>query len=387
MITDMVISSPWWFMRAWMLLCILHLPALPVHAQTAPASQDATRKVLFEEFTGEWCSLCPGGSIEMERALRAFSDRVVPISYHDNDPMEMSGLNAMLDSIPFDPLYPGGTFDRLPLSINNPKHKMSVDRYDFLSTLEKCVQTPATASIDAQLSIDRMQRRVTITVRTEFFAVEQGDFRIQCVLTENDVQRNDAQLNAYDGDSLSYPQLFGAGNPLRIWSHQYMARAVLGGAAGLAGIIPQNPAVGVPYEHRFEFPYTTAIGNIDKLGVAVFVHRYKNKSLTGNDVLNANGYLGSQITEVPGAPAATRTNWSVYPNPCRGIAYTRNNGDSHTPVSIELFDTMGRRVPQARIVPFDRSTQLDLRTVPSGLYLVRIAHGSIIETHPLLLNP
>jgi hypothetical protein len=382
----MVVPPALWRPGAWLRLILLLVPMLTALAQDPSTRPTATRKVLFEEFTGEWCSLCPGGSIEMDRALRAHAGSVVPISYHDNDPLEVAGLNAMLDSIPFDPLYPGGSFDRLPLSINNPKHKMAVDRFDFLSTLATCVQSPARAAVDAQVTIDRVQRRVAVTVRAEFFSAEQGDFRIQCVLTENDVQRNGLQLNAYDKDSVSYPSLYGAGSPLRIWSHRYVARAILGGAAGTAGVIPQSPAIGTSYQHTYSFSYAPSIGNIDKLGVAVFVHRYKNKSLTGNEVLNANGYLGSEVTAVSYPPPVPVHRFAPYPNPCSGIATVHTGAAEAVASSAEVYDVMGRRMEAARIVRFDRGIQLDLRTLPEGLYLVRLVRGNTIESHPLLLN-
>ena len=243
--------------------------------EATPGPSNAPRKVLFEEFTGEWCSLCPGGSIEMDRAVRAFAGRVVPVSYHDNDPLEMPVLNAMLDSIPFDPLYPGGTFDRYPYAINNPKHRMSVDRFDFASTLGMAAANPAHATIAAAVTIDRNARRLTADVRVEFLEPDTGDFRVQCVVTESGIRRDGFQRNAFDQDSISYPQLFGAGDPLRVWSHDHLARAMLGGPAGRSGVIPRLPVQGTAYTTAFSYAIPAAY-NVDEIGVAVFVSRYQN---------------------------------------------------------------------------------------------------------------
>ena len=346
------------------------------------AEAQPLRKVLFEEFTGEWCSLCPGGTLEMEKVLRANAGRVVPISYHDNDPLEPAQLNAMLDSIPFDPLYPGGTFDRLPWSENNPKHKMSVDRFDFLSTFEKSAARPAEADISAAVSLDRTSRLLTVNTRVEFVAAMQGDFRMHCVVTENGVQRNGTQLNAYDNDSLSYPSLFGAGNPLRIWAHEYVARSLLGGAAGWAGAIPRGTVPGRPYFETFLYD-VPASTSIDKLGVAVFVSKYQNRSLNGNEVLNAEGYLGSVITDVPAAPVSAAA-WSLYPNPCNGIAYLRAKDSDAGTEAVQIFDIMGRRMRDARVNAFPDGRQLDLRALPSGLYHVRFSAGTSVETMLLM---
>ena len=343
----------------------------------------AERKVLFEEFTGEWCSLCPGGTIEMDRAMRAYAGQVVGISYHDNDPLEPTGLNALLDSIPFDPLYPGGTFDRYPYGINNPKHKMSVDRYEFLATLSKSVSQPSPASISAAVQVNRATRLLTVETRTEFVTADHGDFRVQCVLTENNVQRNGLQRNAYDNDSLSYPSLFRAGDPLRVWAHEYLVRSFLGGPIGRADVIPSDPLPGQAYTTTFSYTIPTTI-DIDKIGVAVFASRYQHKSLTGNDVLNAEGYLGNVITDMPDVPARAAATWQLYPNPCDGIAYVQVSSTVGASTNLEVFDSMGRRMNLVRVHPFEGRYQLDIRSLAAGLYRVVYTSGNAVETRLLM---
>lgn len=364
--------------RALLACCLLFASFAYAHAQGT-----ATRKVLFEEFTGEWCSLCPGGSIEMDRALRAFAGSVVPISYHDNDPLEMPALNAMLDSIPFDPLYPGGTFDRYPYGIDNPKHKMSVDRFDFMSTLNKAAARAAHASISAAVTIDTSARTLRAETLVEFLAADTGDFRIQCVVTEHAVERNGMQRNGYNTDSVTYPQLFGAGDPLRMWAHDDVARALLGGATGRSGVIPPHAVPGQAYTTTFSYSVPVTI-DIDRIGVAVFVSEYQHGSLTGNEVLNADGYLGSVITGVAPASRPAPETLELFPNPCDGIAYLQNASTPRRAVEVDLLDVMGRRIAAARVHPFPGAFQLDLRALPAGLYLVCYRYGDAIQVKPLL---
>jgi hypothetical protein len=341
------------------------------------------RKVLFEEFTGEWCSLCPGGSIDMERALAAFPGKVVPVCYHDNDPLEVQQLNGMLDSIPFDPLYPGGTIDRVPYSINNPKHKMAVDRRDFLSTLATAAVRPAHVSISASVTVDRATRTLSVESRTEFSASDTGDFRVQCVVTEQAVRRDNVQLNAYDKDSVSYPSLFGAGNPLRTWRHDHVARAMLGGAVGTAGVIPRIPVPGLGYSRVYTYTVPAQF-DLDQLGVVLFVSRYDRGSLTGNEVLNAEGYLQSAITDVQSCVSIAGPELDLFPNPTDGIVLLRPAGPRHRSWTVEMSDLLGRPMVALQAQSTGDVTQLDARALPPGAYLIRIRTGHEVMSRILL---
>ncbi|MBI5648358.1 MAG: Omp28-related outer membrane protein [Ignavibacteriae bacterium] len=353
-------------------LCLLlaTMPLARVKAQDGNRSAAVERMVLFEEFTGEWCSLCPAGTIEMENALHAYAGRVVPVVYHDNDPLEIPELNTMLGSIPIDPLYPGGTFDRVPFGIRNPKHKMSVDRVEFLTTLGAAAARPAHTSIEASVTIDPAARLLTVSPRIEFFAADTGDFRVQCVVTESGIRRDNVQRNAYDKDSTSYPTLFGAGDPLRSYRHNHVARALLGGATGRSGVIPALPLAGGVYQTTFTYTVPQQYA-LDRIGVVVFASHFTAGSLTGNEVLNARGYLASVITSLPSHASAGDDGITLHPNPSDGMVYVRfSSARPHTP-TVELFDMMGRRmnVPQYR--HSDGILMVDLHTVPSGVYMLQ----------------
>jgi hypothetical protein len=352
--------------------CTLHCTAQP-----------AERTVLFEEFTGEWCSLCPAGAIEMERALQAFAGRVIPVTYHNDDPLEARDFDAMLDSIPLDPLYPGGTFDRIPYGIKNPKHKMAVDSRDFLSTLALAAARPAHATIRAEITVDRVARRLSVTPRVVFLAADTGDFRIQCIVTENDVRRDNVQRNAFDKDSATYPQLFGAGDPLRSWEQQHVARAMLGGPAGRADAVPRMPDAGTEYSTEFTWTIPGQV-DIDKLGVAVYLARYERGSLVANEVLNAEGYLAADVSLVWEPPAAGRLDLQVYPNPCVAHATLHFSSTAGAAITVALFDRLGRRMSCPAVPLSGDRFRLDLSHLPSGTYFLHCTGARGIATRVLV---
>lgn len=70
-------------------------PLAPVG--TLPA--DYTKKVVLEEFTGEWCGWCPEGAKIMEDNIAANPGKVVGIAVHDGDPMEIPSFNAWIKGL------------------------------------------------------------------------------------------------------------------------------------------------------------------------------------------------------------------------------------------------------------------------------------------------
>ncbi|MEZ5045415.1 MAG: Omp28-related outer membrane protein [Chitinophagaceae bacterium] len=77
---------------------------------------DFTKKVVLEEFTGEWCGWCPEGAKVMEDNVAANPGRVVGIAVHDGDPMEIPSFNTWIKGLTGVSGYPNGSVDRADAS-------------------------------------------------------------------------------------------------------------------------------------------------------------------------------------------------------------------------------------------------------------------------------
>jgi len=79
--------------------------------ETAPTS--FTKKVLIEEFTGEWCGYCPDGAARITQIKQNHPDLVYAISYHDNDPFANS-VCTLYEGLLNTPFFPSAAIDRVP---------------------------------------------------------------------------------------------------------------------------------------------------------------------------------------------------------------------------------------------------------------------------------
>jgi thiol-disulfide isomerase/thioredoxin len=85
-------------------------------ALVGPVPADFTKKVVLEEFTGEWCGWCPEGAEVMKQNLIANPNTVIGIAVHDGDPMEIPSFNSWINTLTNNTGFPGGSIDRADAS-------------------------------------------------------------------------------------------------------------------------------------------------------------------------------------------------------------------------------------------------------------------------------
>ena len=78
-----------------------------------PLPTNYTKKVILEEFTGEWCGWCPEGAEVMKSNLSANPNTVIGIAVHDGDPMEIPSFNSWIKTLTNVSGFPNGSVDRL----------------------------------------------------------------------------------------------------------------------------------------------------------------------------------------------------------------------------------------------------------------------------------
>ena len=87
-------------------------PTLPVGS----VPNKFTKKVVIEEFTGEWCGACPGGAANLKAIVDAHPDLAYPVAIHNAnsgyDPYEPSFFNQINSMLGSHSSYPGGNVDR-----------------------------------------------------------------------------------------------------------------------------------------------------------------------------------------------------------------------------------------------------------------------------------
>ncbi len=89
-----------------------------------------------------------------------------------------------------------------------------------------------------------------------------------------------------------------------------------------------------------------------------------------------------------GLTKASRFGLTIAPNPlASGFATLRYSLPNAGPVSLSVFDVAGRVVRKQTIMATrNGATNLDLRTLSAGVYLVRFDADSFTSTHKLVVQ-
>ncbi len=103
---------------------------------------------------------------------------------------------------------------------------------------------------------------------------------------------------------------------------------------------------------------------------------------------NLNWMPSGVATEDPGAPGEMPTLHPNYPNPFSYVTTVRYSLSDPSPVRLDVFDLLGRRVAtvfDGVETAGDHTVQFDAGGLASGIYLYRIRAGSFVETRRMVV--
>lgn len=215
-----------------------------------------TKKVLVEEFSGEWCSSCVRGAEELELVLSEDRNKYFGVSIHNGDPFEIEFpkiSDFLLSEFNID-YFPYAIFDRT-----------SNENIGWIA------EANSRQKIDYNLGL-----KISTTVKNNSL-----DITVSCASTKN---YSDIFLSVYlveDNvpESSEGAQVGGGGN----YIHHHILRQVLTNKIGDPIKIAANEVLEKTYN-------SISIGNYKKedLKVIAFVHFSSSKSF---EIMNTNGVL------------------------------------------------------------------------------------------------
>jgi len=197
------------------------------------ANSSRGKKVLIEEFTGEWCGWCPQAGYNLDLLLKRGSAVIVSAIHggrrdqrykydHESTLMTPLGLNG----------FPAGVVDRKKVegaifnavSINDAGFKRITDR------IEEILETPAQLGIAIETELDGST--VIIRPRIKLYEEMASDIYYTIYINENKLdgagQANYFSNNANFIDSKFYTQP----NPLTDYEHNHVLRKNVTDASG-----------------------------------------------------------------------------------------------------------------------------------------------------------
>ena len=235
-----------------------------------------TKKVLIEEFTGAWCGYCPDGAHIVESIINDNNGKVVGVSLHSGDAMEVAHTN-FLETTYQNTGYPSGMVDRV--SING---STSLNRGYWESVAN--AQLSETAVCGLAIISEVNGQNATVEVHAGFSSTLNGaDYRLTVYLIEDGVtgegygydQRN------YDNTIAESP-FYNLGDPIIGYEHNHTLRAVLSESLGDAIMVSEMVSGG---EHIETYTVDLSSYNKNNLSIVAFV-TYIGSTITEHEIMN-----------------------------------------------------------------------------------------------------
>ena len=343
--------------------------------------EGAPKKVLLEEFTGTWCVWCPRGPIVIEQLKPIYGDDLIVVAHHNRDPMEFAETETLLDEMnDLTNGYPSGAIDRYRINPDASIIAVGDDAWD--NYIAERLTHLSSAELTAEINYDENSRLLNVEAKANFLADDIGDLRLNCFLIENDVTGY-PQANIYNADSLTYPELFMAGDPIVDYVHQEVLRAMLGGVFGVETAIPESISAGNNYTHPFS--YTVPIDyDISKMKVILVLTKHDARDpINRHFVVNAAEYdISDRISSTTNLNAST-SNISIYPNPVDD--YITINFEKELPTTLSLLDIVGR-VIWAQTGSINNSLQIDMQDLSSGTYFLQFEGNGFKEMKKIVVQ-
>ena len=287
-------------------------------------------------------------------------------------PVYDAGVNALVSG------YPSALVDRGP---DVDPSGMGPDFYSRLQTAPK-------AFIQNGATWDPATRMLYVSVTADFQAAANNNYKIACVLTEDDVTGTTSgynQSNAYAGGSNGVMGGFESlPNPVPAASmvYNHVARAIQPSFEGFANSFPATVNAGESYTVNFLFilPSSWDENNIHIIGMLIDpTGRIDNagKATIAEAVSNGYGYgtvAGTEELSV-GQPDAE---FMVYPNPASTSASVAINLVKESEVALKVTDMSGKVIAERNYGSMNGSSTIELNTslLEAGVYMVEVLQGN-----------
>lgn len=240
---------------------------LTITANEVIADEIYERSVLMDDYTATWCGYCPLMMYYIKEAKAEFKN-IIPVAIHNDDQYTFSAANQMMSAY---------SITGYPTVIINRDEKWDGNS-QILNTI---LNENSHVALAVENTSDGSNLNTTIKVK---FGRDFNSYMSLVVLfLQNNVKA--AQTNYYNEDS-STP-LYGLGNPIPDYEHNYILRKSLSALFG--DEIPDNEKIsGNIYEKTYQFDVSQF--NLEYCEVVAFIATEEEaKKVINAQVSAANG--------------------------------------------------------------------------------------------------
>lgn len=274
-------------------------------------AENATKRVVEEEFTGTWCGWCPRGMVGLEMAEKQFGDKFIGIAVHSSDIMDASsasGYSTVLGNVGG---FPSCFLDRNYGYSCDPYTGSKGTAFGIKSDIETFMQKVTEADIYVHPTwTDDTKKKIEISSYV-YFKMDSPDYApyaIGYVLTADSLHgtaSNWAQSNYYAGNSSSdanLSQFTSAGSVVPGLYFNHVAIAGAGVNGGLKNSISLPIQANAMQRHTYTMTIPTSTSLVqDKKNLHVVALLFDTST---GQILNAHK---SEIFDVETGIEASET--------------------------------------------------------------------------------
>ncbi len=326
-----------------------------------PITPAKGRVVIGEEATGTWCGWCPRGAVALENMEEKYHGFFQGIAVHNGDPMVVGiydqGIGTKISG------YPSGLTDR----------GATIDPGAFENDFITRILTLPAGIMVAGATFDESTRELKVSLKTTFNENVQGNYKIACVLAEDNVTGTGqgwSQANYYSGGGsgvMGGYEVKGNPVPANQMVYDHVARAIAPKYAGLNAAFGTSASAGASFTHNFTFTidWSWKVQDMHIVGMLIQPDgKINNGSTATYAEAIEHGYESGQA--VAGVVDLTKPTASVYPNPAVDVITVRfADAGLH---KIEILNALGTVVWQGNV---DASTPISIKHLSNGLYTLR----------------
>ncbi len=334
-------------------------------------------KVTVEEATGTWCGWCPRGTVYMDSLSKVHPNTTVLIAIHggsSSEPMLLSdyanGMSSKIEG------YPEVLVDRV--YVNDPSSAFSL--------YNSHINDFGLADVGLAVNYNASNREAVTTATITSAVSIDGDYRLACVYTEDDVTGTGSaysQVNYYsvawnNANGYTPPgPLSGGGhdwaassNPISytIMEYDFVARTIQGGFNGQTGSLPSTMTASGVYTYTFPAYTIPASYDPEKMKANILL-----MDATNGIIMNANSM--SLITVGISDPASGKYSISVSPNPAVNQIYVNLNFKDRDNVNLVITDILGKvcyTSDMGTVVAGEHRLPVDISKLSSGTYFMTL---------------
>jgi thiol-disulfide isomerase/thioredoxin len=178
-----------------------------------------TKKVLLEEFTGEWCVNCPDGASILHGMTEKYPTKLIVAAVHQGDWLQIAQLTQLSTHLGGIAGYPRASINRVPAAgtTNNQDGMVVYSRGNWETNVVRLMdaENQKTAKIGLGIESSITNNLLSLKVHTGFKTTDARDTRLTVYLVEDSVQ--------------AQSQTGATTNP---YFHQHVLRKVLSGPLG-----------------------------------------------------------------------------------------------------------------------------------------------------------